>query len=187
MHALHIIHRDLKLSNVLLDAHGHPRTGPLGWGKVALDDKLSGIRVTEASLAPESDDRSTPSPMAVDVYSYAILLWELVTRTEYKFNGDRDVRPSTTPVARRKADMHIDAGFLANCWHGDPKQRPTFDDIVQYLQEAARPFRPLTQKPSTPTRDHSTGTHLRQIRICGFCCSRQQRLPRQHSEGSQHC
>jgi hypothetical protein len=50
------------------------RIADLGWATVTLDDKQTGIRGTEASLALECDDPSTPHPMALDVYSCAILL-----------------------------------------------------------------------------------------------------------------
>jgi serine/threonine protein kinase len=166
IHALHIVHRDLKPLNILLDGQRRPRIGHLGWTKPG-DEKQSGVRGTERYLAPEFPDPSTTFPMALDVHSYAILLWELVTRVEYKFSGDRRGRPSAAHFAAQNSEIHLDEGFLAKCWAGDATKPATFADIVSRTPRGS--FPPTIRRPSAPARQRSAPTA---IRICGFCSSR---------------
>ncbi len=87
-------------------------------------------------LSPEvlgQDEETTRS----DVYSFGIVLWELVTREhpfdEYKLSwtyeiedkirsGGRPTIPATCPPAYRD--------LITRCWHQDSAQRPTFIEIT---------------------------------------------------------
>jgi hypothetical protein len=137
VHSRGIIHRDLRPENIYLDEKGHPRIG--GFGNATFADrkvKMEKATTTEAALyrAPEVyGDEATKS---VDLYSFALILYELVTGRpvfdrsllleafEQAVNGG--VRP---PVP---ADLHPNVkGVITAGWSATPGDRwSSFDSIV---------------------------------------------------------
>lgn len=144
---LSLIHRDLKSSNVLLSEAILPDD--------ALEDKT--LKITDFGLArevykttrmsaagtyawmpPEVIKNSTFSH-ASDVWSYGVLLWELLTgETPYKGIDALAVAygvavnkltlpiPSTCPEPWRK--------LMEACWHSNPRERPLFPEILDQLE-----------------------------------------------------
>jgi serine/threonine protein kinase len=79
LHSMGFLHRDLKLENIVYDEKG-PRIADLGWSKAAKpSDKVSGRHGTPTYSAPEVIRDSGTYTRAVDVYSYGICLWELMS------------------------------------------------------------------------------------------------------------
>ena len=108
---------------------------------VSLDASIS----SQISLQSQSQKYST-SGLHSDIYSFGILLWEICTlrnafdqfkcETRHcKQLSDRiKWRPSTT-----KSDIEIIPSqtietLITNCWHANPKYRPTFNYIKQVLE-----------------------------------------------------
>ncbi|KAK4313274.1 hypothetical protein Pmani_015358 [Petrolisthes manimaculis] len=104
---------------------------------------------TYAWMAPEVIKTSTYSK-ASDVWSYGVLLWELLTgESPYKgidtmaiaysvaMNKLRLHIPSTVPMSWRK--------LMEGCWEVDPHTRPTFEVILARLDEISRST--FTQTP----------------------------------------
>jgi len=72
-----------------------------------------------------------------DVYSFAIVMWEVLTRkVPYEdrnmmtvaldvINGNRPPIPSDCPENFAK--------IMQKCWMGKSADRPTMDEVVQYL------------------------------------------------------
>jgi mitogen-activated protein kinase kinase kinase 7 len=93
---------------------------------------------TSLWMCPEVFSTSTYSVLA-DVYSYAIVLWEIWTRREpyddqpatvdipYEVCHN-DLRPPISPGCPRSWTQ-----LMQSCWHKDPACRPTFKSIVAYL------------------------------------------------------
>ncbi|EDQ92983.1 uncharacterized protein MONBRDRAFT_2266, partial [Monosiga brevicollis MX1] len=80
LHSQHILHRDLKSQNVLLHSTVHARICDFGLAKQSDHmTKMTGTPGTPAWMAPEVI-RAEPSGMPSDVYSFAIVLWEIVCR-----------------------------------------------------------------------------------------------------------
>ncbi|KAM6912976.1 mitogen-activated protein kinase kinase kinase 9 [Xenentodon cancila] len=151
MHYLHnqaivpIIHRDLKSSNILI------------LEKVELEDLSNKtLKITDFGLAREWHRttkmsaagtyawmapeviRSSTFSKGSDVWSYGVLLWELLTG-EVPFRGI-DGLAVAYGVAMNKLALPIPstcpepfAHLMQNCWSPDPHSRPQFTTILDQL------------------------------------------------------
>jgi hypothetical protein len=142
MHYLHttfdrpILHRDLKSQNVLLTESLSAKVCDFGFSRMSVTKTMSRIGTVQW-VAPEvlRGERYT---FKADVWSYGVVLWELVSR-ESPYRGQASLRvasnvafgawrlrcPSYTP--------HDLAELTRACWR-DPQLRPTFQEIVDHLE-----------------------------------------------------
>jgi len=132
-----IIHRDLKSPNVFLNSSYECRISDFGLS--TLKSELSGSAVGNPLWnAPEIYHNEKVNEK-MDVYSYGIMMWEIVTM-EVPFHGYplaglpvqisiHDLRPEMPKlVPKRTKDL------IASCWHKDPKQRPDFKHILNVVR-----------------------------------------------------
>eukprot|EP01097_Dermamoeba_algensis_P001374 TRINITY_DN1518_c0_g1_i1.p1 TRINITY_DN1518_c0_g1~~TRINITY_DN1518_c0_g1_i1.p1 ORF type:complete len:568 (+),score=89.75 TRINITY_DN1518_c0_g1_i1:247-1704(+) len=139
-----IIHRDLKTANLLVDDNLTVKVCDFGLSQLKpredyLRDGAEGAKGTPLWMAPEVLMGQQFNEKA-DVYSFGIVLWELITRTEpfqeyHSFETFRrdiclnKVRPSIP------ADCHPDvSSLMRRCWDPNPAVRPSFAQIVQELE-----------------------------------------------------
>lgn len=78
---------------------------------------------------------------AVDVYSYGILLFELVAQKRPFVNISSFALPDAV-IAGARPDVPTEAaeplrGIMQQCWATDPQDRPSFKTIVATLKDAA--------------------------------------------------
>jgi serine/threonine protein kinase len=121
LHRLGILHRDLKLENILYDEDG-PRIGGFTWSKAVRPGEIqTSRRGTFAYAAPEVLAEDSGYGLPADVYSYGICLWELMTGRLW---GDE--------LPDRLGGAFIERGFSA---HG---HRPPLDQLNQDCQDLLR-------------------------------------------------
>jgi len=136
-----IIHRDLKPSNILVDGYLNCKVCDFGLSAIKETDYLQdkdSIPGTPLWMAPEVL-LGKPLDEKSDVYSYAIVLWEIVTKEE-PFPEFQSYREFKRAICRSHTRPPIPADTIPSlahlmqvCWHREPTQRPSFAQIIPML------------------------------------------------------
>jgi serine/threonine protein kinase len=80
MHACGIAHRDLKPANILLDGKYEMRIGDLGSSRRIDLHQTQGVGMVHyVTLEIFSESTDEPYDEKVDIFSFAIILWEIVS------------------------------------------------------------------------------------------------------------
>ncbi|KAL1220956.1 Cold-responsive protein kinase 1 [Cardamine amara subsp. amara] len=151
----HVIHRDIKASNILLDKDLSPRISDFGLARLMppnMTHVSTRVAGTIGYLAPEYAVRGQLTRKA-DIYSFGVLLLEIVSGrsnknsrlpTEYQYLLERAwklyeqnklvdlVDSSLNGVFdAEEACQYLKIGLL--CTQDSPKLRPTMSTVVRYL------------------------------------------------------
>ncbi|KAK9830808.1 hypothetical protein WJX74_008176 [Apatococcus lobatus] len=126
LHSRGIIHLDLKSSNILL-RQGVAKIADVGFAKILSQSAHSQlVGGTWAWAAPEVL-LGKQSTTQADIYSFGVVIWELVTGEQPIRGNSRDVFvPAECPT-----EIHL---LLDECFDSDPKKRPTARNIVHRLE-----------------------------------------------------
>ncbi|XP_071740577.1 serine/threonine-protein kinase STY17-like [Rutidosis leptorrhynchoides] len=139
-----ILHRDLKPSNIFLDDAFHVRVADFGHARFLKDEEkaFTGETGTYVYMAPEVI-RSEPYDEKCDIYSYSIILNELVTgqypyiETDYGPSkialqvGEGKIRPALPEHEDNIEDL---IELIQLSWDEDPEYRPSFATIIRGLK-----------------------------------------------------
>ncbi|KAL4646325.1 mitogen-activated protein kinase kinase kinase 12-like [Arapaima gigas] len=142
LHLHKIIHRDLKSPNMLITSDDVVKISDFGTSKELSDNstKMS-FAGTVAWMAPEVI-RNEPVSEKVDVWSFGVVLWELLTgEIPYK---DVDSSAIIWGVGNNSLQLPVPDscpdGFkilLQQCWNHKPRNRPSFRQILLHLDIAS--------------------------------------------------
>ncbi|KAM6955878.1 mitogen-activated protein kinase kinase kinase 13 isoform 3-T8 [Lycodopsis pacificus] len=142
LHLHKIIHRDLKSPNVLVTYNDTVKISDFGTSK-ELSDKSTKMSFagTVAWMAPEVI-RNEPVSEKVDIWSFGVVLWELLTvEVPYK-----DVDSSAIIWGVGSNSLHLPVpstcpdGFkilMKQTWQSKPRNRPSFRQILLHLDIAS--------------------------------------------------
>lgn len=157
-----IIHRDIKSSNILLDANWMPKVADFGLSLMGPDDQMTPLSLGAAGTVGYMDPeyyRLQQLTTKSDVYSFGVVLLELLTGLKaihrLEDNGmprnlvdfavpyiETDemhhiLDPKLPPPTPREIEPVIYAGYLAgDCVRLEGRERPSMTEIVTRLERA---------------------------------------------------
>uniref|UniRef100_A0A7N0TX45 non-specific serine/threonine protein kinase n=1 Tax=Kalanchoe fedtschenkoi TaxID=63787 RepID=A0A7N0TX45_KALFE len=134
-----IVHRDLKTSNLLVDRNWTVKVGDFGLSRLKNSTFLTAKsgRGTPQWMAPEVL-RNEPSNEKSDVFSFGVILWELVTESVpwSELNSLQVVGVVGFMDRRLEIPDGINpqiSSIINDCWQTNPGQRPSFEEIIKRM------------------------------------------------------
>ncbi|KAL5100851.1 hypothetical protein RYX36_005178 [Vicia faba] len=156
LHGKNIVHFDLKSDNLLVNLRDPHRpickVGDLGLSKVKCQTLISGgVRGTLPWMAPELlNGSSSLVSEKVDVFSFGIVMWELLTGEEpyadlhYGAIIGGIVSNTLRPLVPESCDPEWRV-VMERCWASEPSERPSFTEIANDLRSMAAKISPKGQ------------------------------------------
>lgn len=160
LHSKNIVHFDLKCDNLLVNLKDPSRpickVGDFGLSKIKRNTLVTGgVRGTLPWMAPELlNGSSNKVSEKVDVFSFGIVLWEILTGEEPYANMHYGaiIGGIVNNTLRPPVPSFCDPEWrilMEQCWAPDPSVRPSFTEIARRLRamSAACPTRPQAHPP----------------------------------------
>ncbi|XP_076898385.1 RAF-like serine/threonine-protein kinase 20 [Bidens hawaiensis] len=144
LHSKNIVHFDLKCDNLLVNMRDPQRpvckVGDFGLSRIKRNTLVSGgVRGTLPWMAPELLNGSTTNVSEkVDVFSFGITMWEILTGEEPYANMHCGaiiggiVKDTLRPIIPDRCEPEWKK-LMEECWSTDPIVRPSFTEITNRL------------------------------------------------------
>eukprot|EP00937_MAST-01D_sp_MAST-1D-sp2_P002342 g2342.t1 len=164
-----VLHHDLKSPNLLFDANWQVKVSDFGLAKssstYATQSRTSSgnPRGSMPWMAPEYLLGQGAFDEKCDVYSFGVLLWELLTRKLPWANMlPAHIISQVTSLGKRPGPVPRGVpedlkNLMARCWHAEPSARPTFGEIKSSHHVDTKPSPPRVEG----TKSVKEGTLLR--------------------------
>ncbi|KAI4314876.1 hypothetical protein L6164_027741 [Bauhinia variegata] len=160
LHAIGIMHRDLNTGNLLLtEDKKHVLVADFGLARAeAIDKMMTAEAGTYRWMAPEVMSKEPLSKgekkrydHKADVYSFAFVLWSLLTNRK-PFGGMPGILAAYAAAAKNMRP-NLDeipediVPLIQSCWAEDPTQRPEFVEITEALAKIFQKRFPIANPP----------------------------------------
>eukprot|EP00249_Psilotum_nudum_P019723 c27389_g1_i1 orf=411-1784(+) len=140
LHSQGVIHRDLKSENLVLTDDLHVKVADFGISCLESQwDNMKGFMGTYRWMAPEMINKK-PCSRKVDVYSFGIVLWEILTGL-VPYEEMTPVQAAYAVVQKNyrptiPADCPSELSkLMQECWCANPAKRPEFSHVVKWLEQ----------------------------------------------------
>jgi serine/threonine protein kinase len=169
LHDKNIVVKDLKSENIGFDKEANVRLFDFGMARDVVDCQPGELHGTLRYMAPEVL-RGDACGLYSDVYSFGLLLWEVLTlRVPYdtglkrssdalKFIqqvGHTHVRP---PLDRKMIPCDWTRRLIQDCWDLDTLKRPTFHHICTRLRNILDGKQPILEVERSAKTDRMSST-----------------------------
>ncbi|XP_019629560.1 PREDICTED: receptor-interacting serine/threonine-protein kinase 3-like isoform X1 [Branchiostoma belcheri] len=153
-----ILHCDLKSENICLDEEYHVKITDFGlskWKSITGATSIGNqgeVGGTATHIPPESwEDVNCKPDTPWDVYSYGIVLWEILTRRqpfEHAHNSAHieiavrgNQRPDQKLIPTEPQECADFSRLMRQCWSQKPDDRPSFKDCVDRIDPIYRNYK----------------------------------------------
>lgn len=141
VHGLGLIHRDLKSDNLLIFGDKSIKIADFGVARIEVQTEgMTPETGTYRWMAPEMIQHR-PYTQKVDVYSFGIVLWELITGM-LPFQNMTAVQAAFAVVNKGVRPivpndcLPVLGEIMTRCWDANPDVRPPFTNVVRMLENA---------------------------------------------------
>ncbi|KAK8890680.1 protein kinase activity protein [Tritrichomonas musculus] len=147
VHSRGIIHRDLKPSNILFGSDGMIKIGDFGIARLVTAEEQSSMTRgfgTQKFMAPEIIDESDTYDEKVDVYSFGVLCFFVLSGGEMpKIKMSELLSGKKAAIPSSFSD--ISKSVISDCWNFESKDRPSFSEIVSRMEKNDYEMVPLEE------------------------------------------
>lgn len=143
LHYLHnqgVLHRDLKSANVLIDDTWSAKLADFGLSKIKSASIMTIKKRSNAIqwMAPESLTRRPVYTEKSDIYSYGVILWEIMTgKRPYEGLTEENILDHIRQGKREEIPQTIAAVYaeiIHRCWLENPNERPSLTEIIRKIE-----------------------------------------------------
>lgn len=146
IHSKGVIHRDLKPANILVDTDCVIKISDFGISKLmSVEEQTMTLGAgTQKFMAPEIINEDDHYNEKVDVYSFGVLLFFILSGGEFP-----KIKMFDIPLGKKapipETFTELAKGLIDECWNLVPADRPSFEDIVSVLVENHFEVTPLDE------------------------------------------
>jgi len=146
LHSRGILHRDIKPANIGFDIRGDIKLFDFGLTKELKPSQregkdqyqTSGLAGTRRYMAPEVV-KVMPYGLSADVYSFGILMWEMLTLKAAFEKYTREMHYKEVIVEGKRPKVakswpFVIKNLLERCWHKLPEERPSFQAVCELIK-----------------------------------------------------
>ncbi|KAL8217742.1 hypothetical protein R6Q57_021115 [Mikania cordata] len=158
LHDRHVVHRDVKCANILVDANGSVKLADFGLAKATKLNDVKSCKGTAFWMAPEVvNHKNNGYGLAADIWSLGCTVLEMLThRIPYSpmecmaalFKIGNGIPPPVPDNLSREA-----RDFIFQCFHINPNDRPTASQLLDH---------PFVKSPLPSFADYAAAQSSRQ-------------------------